>query len=137
MNKAVIPTLLIATVMIAGIFAFSPIEEASTVHTTIATNVDDQNRAMTWTIESAAGTDNTIIPATEIITGTATLSTIDGAGTCEIRAAGGADNTGPIDNLALGTTAVAALAASPGIDLSIEGGTTTCTLTIFVETAAG
>jgi len=35
MNKVVIPTLLIATVMIAGIFAFMPVNEASTVHTTI------------------------------------------------------------------------------------------------------
>ena len=32
MNKLVIPTIRIATVLIAGIFAFSPIEKASTVH---------------------------------------------------------------------------------------------------------
>jgi len=32
LNKLVIPTILIATVLIAGIFAFSPIEKASTVH---------------------------------------------------------------------------------------------------------
>jgi len=136
MNKVVIPTLLIATVMIAGFFAFIPVNEASTVHTTIATNVDDQNRAMTWTIESAIAV-NTIIPATEVITGTATLSTIDGAGTCEIRAAGGGNDSGPISNLVLGTTGVGALSASAGIDLVIEVGTTTCTLTIFVESAAG
>jgi len=35
MNKLTIPTILAATVMIAGIFAFMPIEQASTVHTTI------------------------------------------------------------------------------------------------------
>ena len=35
MNKIVLPSILVATVLIAGIFAFSPIEEVSTVHTTI------------------------------------------------------------------------------------------------------
>ena len=35
MNKLTIPTILAATVMIAGMFAFMPIEQASTVHTTI------------------------------------------------------------------------------------------------------
>ena len=35
MNKLTIPTILVATVMVAGIFAFMPVEQASTVHTTI------------------------------------------------------------------------------------------------------
>jgi len=35
MNKLTIPAILVATVMVAGIFAFMPIEQASTVHTTI------------------------------------------------------------------------------------------------------
>ena len=35
MNKLTIPTILIATVLITGIFAFMPIEKATTVHTTI------------------------------------------------------------------------------------------------------
>jgi len=35
MNKLTIPTILAATVMIAGMFAFMPVEQASTVHTTI------------------------------------------------------------------------------------------------------
>jgi len=34
MNKLTIPTILAATVMVAGIFAFIPVEQASTVHTT-------------------------------------------------------------------------------------------------------
>jgi hypothetical protein len=36
MNNKAIPTLLIATIMIAGAFAFMPVQEASTVHTTTA-----------------------------------------------------------------------------------------------------
>ena len=35
MNKIVIPAILAAIVMIAGIFTFMPIEQATTVHTTI------------------------------------------------------------------------------------------------------
>ena len=35
MNNKTIPSLLVATVMIAGIFAFMPVEQASAVHTTI------------------------------------------------------------------------------------------------------
>lgn len=35
MNKVIFPTMLIATALIAGAFAFMPIEEATAVHTTI------------------------------------------------------------------------------------------------------
>ena len=38
MNKLLIPTILVATIMIAGVFAFNPVEKASTVHTTIGTS---------------------------------------------------------------------------------------------------
>jgi len=36
MNKLTIPTILVATVMVAGMFAFIPVEKATTVHTTIS-----------------------------------------------------------------------------------------------------
>jgi len=40
MNKLMIPVILVATVMVAGAFAFMPVEQATTVHTTIlGTNV--------------------------------------------------------------------------------------------------
>ena len=46
MNKLTIPTILVATVMVAGIFAFMPVQQASTVHTTIGglnvATADDQ-----------------------------------------------------------------------------------------------
>ena len=35
MNKITIPAILVATVMVAGAFAFMPVEQATTVHTTI------------------------------------------------------------------------------------------------------
>ena len=40
MNKLVIPTILLATVMVAGVFAFSPIDEASTVHNSILDSLE-------------------------------------------------------------------------------------------------
>jgi len=36
MNKITIPAILVATVMVAGMFAFVPVEQASTVHTSAA-----------------------------------------------------------------------------------------------------
>jgi len=40
MSKLMIPAILVATIMVAGIFAFMPVQQASTVHDTIQTNVD-------------------------------------------------------------------------------------------------
>ena len=41
MNKLAIPAILLATVMVAGIFAFSPIEKATSVHTTITATIGE------------------------------------------------------------------------------------------------
>ena len=41
MNKLAIPVALIAVIMVAGIFAFSPVEQASTVHDTITDSNDN------------------------------------------------------------------------------------------------
>jgi len=51
MNKFLIPSILTATVLIAGIFAFMPIDKASTVHTTII--------ASALTIKAVTATCNT------------------------------------------------------------------------------
>ena len=61
LNKFLIPAALVATVVIAGIFAFMPVEKASTVHGTLATSTgqtttdtnvdaeaDGQDRAITF-----------------------------------------------------------------------------------------
>jgi len=39
MNKFTIPTILLATVMVAGMFAFMPVEQANTVHTTLVADI--------------------------------------------------------------------------------------------------
>ena len=43
MNKIVIPAILGITVLVAGIFAFMPVEKAGTVHTTIIASISDAN----------------------------------------------------------------------------------------------
>ena len=73
MNNVILPSLLVITVLIAGIYAFQPIQEATSVHTTIGTNIDNQNRSITWTIEDTVAVNN-IIPAAETIAGHLTLS---------------------------------------------------------------
>ncbi|MBI3253828.1 MAG: hypothetical protein HYZ56_03860 [Nitrosopumilales archaeon] len=68
MNKFLIPAALVATVIIAGIFAFMPVEKASTVHGTLAsssgqtttdTNVDAEadglNRAISFYLNMSHG----------------------------------------------------------------------------------
>jgi len=59
MNKLTIPTILAATVMVAGIFAFMPVEQASTVHT---------SNTITLAANSISATEiaNNAIGATEI-----------------------------------------------------------------------
>jgi len=55
MNKLTIPAILAATVLVAGIFAFMPVEQASTVHTTLATSAD--NTALSTDVgDASAGT---------------------------------------------------------------------------------
>jgi len=43
MNKFTIPAILVVTVFVAGIFAFMPVEEASTVHTTLGSSTQSTN----------------------------------------------------------------------------------------------
>ena len=83
MNKLAIPAILVATVMVAGIFAFMPVEQASTVHTTIqdttanlleltATGVTPATAATdtaTWTIDEPFRVVN-IIATNEVDDGT-------------------------------------------------------------------
>ena len=70
MNKLTIPVILVATVMIAGAFAFMPVEQASTVHTTLGTaanlaildtNVDDILEDTSTTIPGTITTVDTVV----------------------------------------------------------------------------
>ena len=83
LNKFLIPAALVATVVIAGIFAFMPVEKAATVHGSIDSNVDAevdaQDRYASWVVNMTDNNKNlvTLIPASSgTITGFATISTI-------------------------------------------------------------
>ena len=66
MNKLLIPTILVATVMIAGVFAFMPIEKASTVHAGIGTTANViEDRATLLT--SGADVACTVTSASDMI----------------------------------------------------------------------
>jgi len=88
MNKITIPVILVATVMVAGAFAFMPVEQATTVHTTIISNVEDQPRSITVTTDVGAVTqDNEVVvvlDAGDAFVGTAILSSA-GAGACSLQ----------------------------------------------------
>jgi len=59
MNKLTIPTILVATVMVAGMFAFMPVQQASTVHTTSAGSSTDLLTLTTTPLNAAATDTNT------------------------------------------------------------------------------
>ena len=57
-----IPAILVATVMVAGIFAFMPVEQASTVHDTIiASTTDIRQIQQTIVFDATAAVDNDLI----------------------------------------------------------------------------
>lgn len=55
LNKILIPAALVATVVIAGIFAFMPVEKASTVHGTLTSNTNNQDRTIYFTTNMTFG----------------------------------------------------------------------------------
>lgn len=57
MNKLVIPSILVAAVLVAGFFAFTPINKASTVHTTILASL----RATTVITDASVATNQRLV----------------------------------------------------------------------------
>ena len=91
MNKIAIPSLLIVTIMIAGAFAFIPVQEASTVHTTIATNISQQDRIVTFNFAAGGaglvtGDNANVLPfkLNGYMAGDATVIVSDGVGACSV-----------------------------------------------------
>ena len=68
LNKIVIPAILGITILVAGIFAFIPIDKATTVHTTIqATITDNRNVAVHVNLDGIPG-GATILPVLDVTT---------------------------------------------------------------------
>ena len=60
MNKIVIPAILAATVLVAGVFAMMPVQKASTIHSSLSSGVDlTAHRAAT---EFAGDFDGDTVP---------------------------------------------------------------------------
>ena len=60
MNKIVIPVILVVTISIAGIFAFMPIDNAATVHTSLQSSIGETFRVSSGGQDlGAAGTEST------------------------------------------------------------------------------
>ena len=70
MNKLAIPAILAATVLVAGIFAFMPVEQVSTVHTTLATA---DNTSLAGEVTDGSTTITSLSPGT--VTRTYTYTT--------------------------------------------------------------
>lgn len=83
MKRLVIPAILAAVVLVAGIFAYAPVEKVSTVHTTINNDIGDQERVVTWNLDSVGGfNDYILIPDSDVtLVGNVTAVVLDGPAT--------------------------------------------------------
>ncbi len=90
MKKIIIPTILAATILVGGMFAFMPVQKAATIHSTFGAgqqaDFDDQERVFSWTGKidgNAAINQNIIVPDNNVdLTGTLSVfvnSVTDGA----------------------------------------------------------
>jgi len=148
MNKLVIPTILVSITLVAGIFAFMPVEKASTVHTTIATNIDDQNRAMTFAVNMTSGDKLELIPGEAGVTfsGSYVLSSLPADNGVAVLECGLTDGgTGKLGTNSTETAAAAVatitnLGEAEGITLQVlveAGATGVCQVTIVLDSAGG
>lgn len=76
MKNIVIPAILAATVLVAGMFAYIPIEKASTIHGTILTKAASVNEGDT--VSNAAGKVNIVADSDKIKRGHICIKTVDG-----------------------------------------------------------
>ena len=127
MNKLTIPAILAATVMVAGIFAFMPVEQASTVHSTSGlsaiiesvttlTTATDQDILITCPATSTGCHILEVYIVETVGGGAATFATIDGT-------IGGAAIVALIDNADLAVNGATALLPELG-GLSLGPGDT-------------
>jgi len=134
MNKIIIPSILVAVLMIAGAFAIMPVEKASTVHTTIATNVNQQFRGISYTVEGG-NADIVLIPAGVLTAADAVVTNIGSAGTCTLE-----DQTGAVIGAAVGSGVTntidvdgdADFADGDALRVDASAGAT-CEITVFVQ----
>ena len=145
MNKIVIPAILAVTILLAGIFAFMPVEDASTVHTTIASNIDKQDRVisyhfMTGTTALADSDNAAMLPFKDNAwVGNATIIITDGTGTCNVKqvvdALGSQDGTESTGATQTGVGASGPVAFASNTDRvdAVVAANMDCTIVIFLD----
>lgn len=57
MSRVLLPSILVFSVLAIGALGFAPVEQATAVHTTIAANIEDQDRAFSLQTDAGAGAD--------------------------------------------------------------------------------
>ena len=137
MNKLAIPSLLLGVIMVAGAFAFMPVQEASTVHTTIQGTQQTTHAVTSLFTTAAAATPETAVLncSTDCIvtsvTGQVLTSTVYATTdrlallqiTADTVAFGGAALTDPGDNVNAASATVGRdliIAAAVGDNAAIE-----------------
>jgi len=155
MNKLVMPALLVSITLVTGIFAFMPVEKVSTVHTTIATNINDQNRAMTFAVNMTdTNGEIQLIPGEAGITftGSYVISAIPSngsgtgaAGNLECGLTDGNANSLGVNGSETGAVSAAlgaALGVAEGIFIQVDNedadpGNGVCQVTVVLDSAGG
>jgi len=153
MNKLVIPAILVSITLVAGVFAFMPVDKASTVHTSIATNVDDQDRALFFSINGTGRDDvsgfdlipavankdlqgSVVVSATPNLVSAADincgLSSTDGATTIANATAGVPANA-LINTAGAGTPGGFVTGEGIELSMSVAGAGGICTITILLD----
>ena len=156
MNKLLIPSILAVTIIVAGIFAFMPIDEATTVHTTLQSstaattqtttlqgNIDKQDRIISYTFMTGSKNLNAtsganILPfKDEAWTGNATVIVSDGFGKCFVNevddGAGGGDGTRTLGASQTGTGAnTSDFSAIDRLEVIVESAME-CTVVVFLN----
>lgn len=137
MNKIAIQTILATIILVAGIFAFIPIQKAVSVHVTIKDDIVDQERVVSFRIQTnGAVTDVTLIPDTDVvITGSVTAIITAGTPTIAITDQDGnnivTDDTTPAAGEILPVTAIGA--NDEGIEIDISAAATV-DVVIYLDT---
>ena len=107
MNKLTIPAILVATVMVAGAFAFMPVEQASTVHTTTALG-SVEVLELTDAAPAAADTYTVACDGDAVVLGITLLAAAEGAdaGDEDITITAGGEAVAAIDDVDAGQNRV-------------------------------
>lgn len=140
MNRVTVPTILAATVLVAGMFALMPVEKAQTSHISISA----QDRAMTWDISNLAIAEIvTLVPgvAGKDMSGRATVNGVAGTNTCTVEdddgtdiAAAAAVDVAAADFNTAGAGTPAGFVTGDGIQLLNGVATGQCKVTLYFQT---